>query len=212
MSEPILILTNIAIIFLLGILISIVSKKLKISNVLLLLLTGIALRSIHYQGEPLITFPTLFLTSIGIMALALIVFDASSRFQFKEFDALSFRALRLTFIYLILNMVFISILTIWLFGVDSVHLAVLFAALMAGTAPDVMLTMFQASKNRVMKLLEIESLLNTPLIVLIPFIILDLLESSDTVTKTTFFISQLGPFLQQLVVVLLSNMSTFFTG
>jgi len=198
MTDPILILTYISIIFLMGILVSIFSKKFKIPNILPLLLIGIIFNRIEYQGSPLIEFPPLFLTSIGILALAMIVFDAASRFKLDDFDAFSLRALKLTFFSMILNMVFMSIFVMLIFDIKSVHIAMIFAALMSGTAPDIILTMFSGPHNRVMKLIEVESILNTPLMVLIPFIIVDFFESTGT--ATSLFIDQVGPFLQQIVV------------
>ena len=199
MPDPILILTYIAVIFLIGILISIISKKFRVSNILLLLITGMILNNLQYKGAPLISFPNIFLTSISILALAMIVFDAASRFKFKEFDKLSFSALKLTFIFLFLNLIFLTISTMQIFNIKSVPIAILFAALMSGTAPDVMMAMFQTSKNRVIRLLEVESIINTPLIMLIPFIILDFIETRPPL-GTSFFIEQLAPFLQQMVV------------
>ncbi len=200
--EPLLYLTYIAVILLIGIICTSLSRYLKISNILLLLLVGIALNKVQYKGESLIHFPGIFLTSIAILALVMIVFDAASRFKIKEFDTFSIRALRLTGIFLLLNLVFLSIFTAYVFKISSILIVVLFSALMSGTSPDAVLAMFQESKNRIAKMLEIESILNTPLIVLIPFIIVDLIQSTKqgiNVSEVSLFMQQFGPFLQQFV-------------
>ncbi len=143
-----------------------------------------------------------FLTSIAILALVMIVFDAASRFKFKEFDTFSARALKLASIFLLLNLIFLSISTLYIFKISSVLIVVLFSALMSGTSPDAILIMFKETKNRVVKMLEIESIINTPLIVLIPFIIIDLMNSIKqgiNISEVSLFMQQLAPFLQQFV-------------
>ncbi len=139
-----------------GILCTILSEKIKLPNILLLVLTGILIGHIRYYGGQLIQFSPIFLTSVGILALVMIIFDA-------------------------------------------IFLAMMFAALMSGTAPDVVLTMLKQTKNRVIELLNIESIINTPLIVLIPFIILDLFQDYSKEFFFSKFLESAGPFLQQFV-------------
>ncbi len=200
--EPLLYLTYIAVILLIGILCTLIARALKIPNILLLLIIGIVLNKVKYKGAALIHFPGVFLTSIAILALVMIVFDAASRFKFKEFDTFSIRALRLTSIFLVLNLVFLSIFTFNIFKLGSTLIVVLFAALMSGTSPDAILAMFKETKNRIVKMIEIESILNTPLMVLIPFIIIDLMNSTKqglNVSEVSLFVQQIAPFLQQFV-------------
>ena len=200
--EPLLYLTYIAVILLIGIVCTSLSRLIKISNILLLLIIGIILNKIKYQGQSLIHFPGVFLTSIAILALVMIVFDAASRFKFKEFDTFSIRALKLTAIFLLLNLIFLSISTYHIFNISSFLIVVLFAALMSGTSPDAVLAMFKETKNRIVKMIEIESILNTPLVVLIPFIVIDLIKSTKqglTVSEVSLFMQQFAPFLQQFV-------------
>jgi len=109
------------------------------------------------------------------------------------------RALNLTGIFLLLNLIFLSISVYFIFNINNVFLAMMFAALMAGTAPDIVLTMLKNTKNRVVELLKIESILNTPLIVLIPFIILDLYNDYGEGLFFSKFMESIGPFLQQFV-------------
>jgi len=87
-----------------------------------------------------------------------------------------------------------------IFGVKSVFLALIFAALMSGTSPAVVLSMFKNVKNKVFDFLGLESLLNTPLVVLIPFIILDLKTTLKDELVIETFIDQFVPLLQQFVV------------
>jgi NhaP-type Na+/H+ or K+/H+ antiporter len=192
-------LTHLAIILLVGILCTILSEKLKISNILLLIIAGMFIGTIRYRGELLVQFPQVFLTSIGILALVLIVFDSSSRFKLREFTSLSINALELTGYFLLLNVVFLSILVYKMFPTTSVFMALLFATLMSGTAPDAVVMMIGNTKNKVLELMEVESLVNTPVIVVFPFIMLDFLQSVEVEFIFSKFLEQIGPFLQQIV-------------
>jgi len=147
----------------------------------------------------LINFSPLFLTCVGILALVMIIFDSSSRLKLREFDTFSMRALNLTGAFLLLNLIFLTTSVYFIFNINNIFLAMMFAALMSGTAPDVILTMLKNTKNRVVELLKIESILNTPLIVLIPFIILDLFNDYGKGLFFSKFMETMGPFLQQFV-------------
>ena len=192
-------LTSLAILLVIGILCTLFSEKVKLPNILLLILVGIVIGHIRYYGRSLIDFSPIFLTSVGILALVMIVFDASSRFKLREFDTFSFRALKLAGIFLLLNLIFLTLSVRYIFNISNIFLTMMFAALMSGTAPDIVLTMLKNTKNRVIELLKIESIINTPLIVLIPFIILDLLRESSTGLFFSRFLESAGPFLQQFV-------------
>ncbi|MCH8987017.1 cation:proton antiporter, partial [Patescibacteria group bacterium] len=170
MATVLLLLTYLAIILLIGLLTSIVSQKLRIPNILLLLLIGIVLGRMSYKGGPLIEFPELFMTGISILALVMIVFDSASRFSLKKVDYFSVHTLWLSIVFLVFNLIFLTAFTMFIFDVKSIFLALVFASLMAGTSPAVVLSMFKNIKNRVFDFLGLESLLNTPLVVLLPFI------------------------------------------
>ena len=200
MATVLLFLTYLGIILLVGLLTSIVSNKLRIPHILLLLFTGIALGKITYRDSPLIYFPELFLTGISIMALVMIVFDAASRFKLRSFDYLSLHTLWLSVVFLVFNLIFLTFFTMIIFDVKSIFLALVFSSLMAGTSPAAVISMLKNVTHRVFDFLKLEALLNTPLIVLLPFLILDLKATlKDQITISTF-IDQIGPLLQQFIV------------
>ncbi|HJO01949.1 MAG: cation:proton antiporter [Candidatus Woesearchaeota archaeon] len=200
MAGVLVFLTYLAVILLMGLLTSVVSQKFRIPNILLLLLIGIGLGRVDYKGGPLIEFPELFMTGISILALVMIVFDSSSRFSLKKVDYFSLHTLWLSIVFLVFNLIFLTVFTMLIFGVKSIFLALMFAALMSGTSPAVVLSMFKNVKNKVFDFLGLESLLNTPLVVLIPFIILDLKTALKDELGIAVFIDQLVPVLQQFVV------------
>jgi cell volume regulation protein A len=176
-------LTSIAFLLLFGILCSLISVKLKIPNILLLILVGIGLSQVTYQGETVIKFPSAFLTSIGILALVMIVFDSCSRFKLKQFDSLSTKALELTVVFLFLNLTFLTIATYFIFDIEAPALIMLFTALMSGTAPDAVLVILRERVSKVAEMLKIESIINTPLTVLLPFLILDFMQNIQAVPE-----------------------------
>lgn len=197
--EPLTFLTYLALVLLVGIICTILSQKIKIPNIILLMMAGIFLGNIYYKGEALINFPDVFLTSISILALVLIVFDSSSRFKLREFTSLSIQALKLTGVFLLLNVVFLTLFTFKIFSTSSIFMALLFSTLMSGTAPDAVLVMLKKSKVKIFELLQVEALINTPLIVLLPFVMLDFIKSVRVEYIFSKSLEQIGPFIQQFV-------------
>ncbi len=190
-------LTYLGIVLLIGLLMSILAKKLRIPNILLLILSGIALANIKYKGETLMSFEPAFLIGIALLALVMIVFDSSSKFKWREFDSLSFRVLKLIMIFLFLNVIFLSTATYFVIGLSSIPMAIIFAIVMSGTDPATVLSLFKTKINRIVEILRIEAVLNTPLIVLLPFVILDAMNIKLGVLSR--FLEQGVPFLQQIV-------------
>ncbi len=197
MDTTLMYLTYLGVVLLIGLLMSILSRKLRIPKILLLLLSGIALANMRYNEKPLMNFNPDFLIGIALLALVMIVFDGSSKFKWREFDTLSYRVLKLIIIFLALNIVFLSTAAYFLMGLNSVFFAVIFAIIMSGTDPGTVLSLFKKKLNRVVEILRIEAILNTPLIVLLPFILLDAMYLD--VSFFSRFLEQGLPFLQQII-------------
>ncbi|RMF05037.1 hypothetical protein D6764_05695 [Candidatus Woesearchaeota archaeon] len=196
-------LTHLSIILLIGLVCTLLSSRLKISSIFLLLIAGLLLSMIRYRGEQLISFPLPFLTSLAVLTLVIIVFDGSSRLSIKEFDKLSLSALRLTLIFLVLNVLFLPFAVHLLFSGVSILLSVVFAIAVSGTSPDAVLDILKDRSSHIINLLKIESILNTPITVLLPFIVLDfahdlsLMDGSSSALDSVF--SNIVPFLNQLI-------------
>ncbi|MFC1728243.1 cation:proton antiporter [Nanoarchaeota archaeon] len=191
-------LTYLAIVLIVGLFCSMLSNKLKIPNALLLILAGMGLGALTYFGKPIIEFPDLFLTVMGVFALIVIVFDATSKLKLKEFDTFSFKAINLVFVFLLLSLIILTLFTMVLTKV-SLGLALIFSSIVVGTAPDFIIRAFAGIKTRVVELLKIESIINTPIIVLLPFIILDFMQSVNVEFLFSKFLEQIAPFLQQII-------------
>ncbi|MBN2459579.1 cation:proton antiporter [Candidatus Woesearchaeota archaeon] len=208
--DALLVLTNIAIILLLGILCAVLSKRLKIPNVLVLVVLGILLSRIMYNGQPLFNFDPTFLVGIGALALVMIVFDGSSRLRLSEVNAFSLSALKLIGHFLLFSIVLITLFTTLMFfesvTAENILFALIFSVIIVGTDPDAIFSLFQDYKlgkaKRVFEMLEIEAIANTPLIVILPFIILDLIRNLVSGNGDLFssFMAQVPVFLAQIIV------------
>lgn len=202
MTTALTYLAYVGIILLVGLITMIISKKIKIPNYLLLIAVGVFLGNLRYKGVQLIAFDyrSNILIGLAIFALALIVFDGASRFKLKEFDAVSLAALKLSIIFLLVNMVVLAALTFFIIKGISPLLAILFAAAMSGTSPSAVTIALKGVKTKIFQFLEVESILNTPLAVLIPFLVLDLLRG---LPSNGDIFAQLGaqvvPFLQLFI-------------
>jgi len=200
-AESLVYLIYLVVILLAGVVATIISKKLRIPNILLLLIFGITLGNMWYKGQFLIRFPTIFLSVISIIALAMIVFDASSKFKIREFDKLAMKVIKLTGVFFLLTFIFLTLFSKFIFNLDFWH-AMIFSTLMAGTSPSVILFMFGKTKMKVLEILKVESIINTPLVVLFPVIILELWGKLSNVALSKFdiFLDQAQPFVVLFVV------------
>ena len=117
--DALLFLTNLVVILFLGVIFTIISKKLRISNVLVLILLGLFMKFINAvmnQNDIFkFDFSASFLVAISILGLAMVVFDGSSRFKLKEVDAMSSHSLRLVGIFLLFNIILVAFVTNLLF-------------------------------------------------------------------------------------------------
>ncbi len=187
----------ISLLFLVGLLSTLLSKKLKMSNVLLLVISGFLLK-LAFEQTIVMTFPPLFITLVAIIALSLIIFDGASRFKFKEFDSFSFRALKMFIIFLTLNLIILTPITMLLFRISLLS-SLIFSTLMTATAFEVLTIMLKKEKTRSIELLELESIVNAPFTVLLPFMLIDFFKNGD-VNEIFNSTAYLVPFLQQVII------------
>ncbi|NIA03996.1 MAG: hypothetical protein GWP09_01460 [Nitrospiraceae bacterium] len=190
-----------------GILISIFSAKIKTSDIIFLILAGVGIGYTH-----IVSFPPIFLTSLAILALAMIVFDATSRLKLKEIDTLSMKGIKLALLFASFVMLFLTpfimLIDYHYRGIYGLFLAFLFTSIMTGTSPSVVMSMMKEGKKKAVRLLEIESIINTPLTVIIPTIILDLFMSLNMHTSNhsvalsgmPFFLDITKAFFMKIIV------------
>jgi len=189
-TEVLLYLTYLAVILLIGLLTSIVSQKLRIPNVLLLLIIGIGLGRVEYKNAPLIHFPEMLMTSISILALAMIAFDSTSKLKPRKIDYFSLHTFWLSAVFLLFNLIFLAGLARWIFGVSWVSAAI-FGALMSGTDFSGALSFLRGAKKHVFEFLELESGFSTIFAILLPFLILDINMAFEAVNGPWILIQNL---------------------
>lgn len=150
-------------------------------------------------------FSPVFMTSLSILALVMIVFEGTSNFKWKDIDRSSTKVLKLVLIFIFFNGVFLTLASFFIFRFDSISivyelsLALIFAFINSGTDPGSVLIMLKNGREKISKFLQIESVLNTPFVVLLPFIIIDLMESVWQEGILPTLLEQFLPFIQQFV-------------
>ncbi len=188
-------LTSISLLFLVGLLATLLAKKLKTSNVLLLVISGFLVEQLMNLVHPFM-FPPLFVSITALIALSLIIFDGASRFKFKEFDTFSFYALKLFSVFLALNLLVLTPFVMWLFNMDLLS-SLIFSSLGAATAFEVLSIVLKKTNNRCVEILNLESIINAPFTVLIPFLLIDFFKQNPTGIK--YALTYINPFLQEIV-------------
>ena len=197
-------LTYITVILLIGLLCTVASKRLRIPNVLLLLFIGLLLNKVTYRGQAIATLPPLFLISISTIALVMIAFDSAARFEFKKFDTFSSQVLKLTILFMFLNLIFLTASIFFILGfplkIYYILIAMIFALTMIGTDAGTVLSILKSGKSKVPDFLEIESILNTPFTVILPFTIAGLIGAGKVGIGFSNFADPLIQFLIQITV------------
>lgn len=207
--EALTYLTGLALLFILGMGAVIVGQKLRICRILPLLLVGIILANIGLESLDIFSFPPEFMVGLSLLTLAMIVFDGTSRFTLQELDRKSNQALELVIVFIACNIIFLGGATLLLFlkpTVEGFLMAAIFSVVMSGTDPGSVFIMLGETKHKVLDFLRLEAILNTPLIVIIPFLLLDVLHGVTKLNVLSTFADLLVPFLQQVVVGLGTGM------
>lgn len=196
-------LTGLALLFILGIGASIVGRKLHICRILPLVLTGVLIANAGLEALQIFNLPTEFMVGLALLTLAMIVFDGTSRFTLHDLDRKSNKALEMVVIYIVVNTLLIGAGAAWLFldwSLESILMAAIFAVVMSGTDPGSVFIMLGETKHKVLDFLRIEAVLNTPIIVIIPFLLLDILNGFTELSVASTFSDFVVPFVQQVVV------------
>ncbi|MBW3012378.1 cation:proton antiporter [Candidatus Woesearchaeota archaeon] len=172
-------LTFIAVALLIGLLSSLLAQKMKVPRLLLLVISGMLFGLIIRSENLNLGLPDLFISGLSTFALILIVFESTARIRFRQLDVASWTAIKLTSATVIFNIVFfVPAIMLVLFGgqTESLFLSLMFAAIMSGTSPDVILSVLGKSKKKIIDTLKLESLFNTPVTVILPLLVVSLSE------------------------------------
>lgn len=181
-------LVSIALILLFGTLCSALAYRMKISNIFFLVLAGMIFGLFNF-----VNFDNSVIVIISELALIMVVFDATSKLNFKKVLKYSKETLLLTIIFLLITIIVITPITYYLFDV-SLFLALTFAILMYGIDPAIALSTLKGKKEKIAEILEIEAIINTPITLILSLMILKLISEKIIVGDQVVLL------LQQLFV------------
>lgn len=196
MQEALVVTTSIAVLLFAGIICGWVGKKLRIPDALLLLIAGMLLSHATFRGEPLIEFPKLFLDSLAILTLAMVIFACAARLRLREIDTLGTLALKLSLVNALFALVLFSAAAHYTLGI-SVLSSLLLSSIVIGTVPEITLGVHY--KTRPAEILVLESIFNTPLSVVLPFMFLKLMQTVPEMMGSQI-LEHIIPFLLNIIV------------
>lgn len=188
-------LIYLSMVLLMGVLASTLARYLQVSNIFFLILTGMILGSLN-----LVQFDDNLLQIISTLTLILVVFECSDAIRFKEFLKFIKPALKLTIIFFIINLILLGLGSLWAFDELTVLGAIILAALMYGIDPVVAISSMGKTKNKLIEILEIESVLNTPITVIIPLVLIKLLQQGSDLNFLSSLKSQGALLFQQVSI------------
>ncbi|MFP4523580.1 MAG: cation:proton antiporter [Candidatus Nanoarchaeia archaeon] len=193
---------SLALILTLGLVVTFIASKFKTANVLLLLVAGLVMSYLHSINLFNFTFSEMFIVTIALFTLIIVVFEGTSKFSLRMVDSYSGRSLKLFLLFLLLSLGILTPLVSFLFYQDisltPLLLSSIFVVTLVGTDPTSLFHIVKNSTNKVIQLLEIESVINTPFTVILPLIVFEILsvQSSDI---SQVVLGQVSPLLLQIV-------------
>ena len=122
------------------------------------------------------------------------VFSGSTDFKIRDFDALTFRTLWFIVNTIALNCILVGTGMFLALGGRGIAASLLFATASIAIGAEIVLG-FIKQKHRLVRILEIESILNDTPGILLPFLIVGVLVNKTTVN----LLSQLSPFLELII-------------
>lgn len=159
-----------------------VSNRFSIPHPILLIVAGIGLKFLEFQGSPLINPPQTLLIGFSLIALVVIAFDNCSRFKMDIKNAEQKAAYSLALSSIIFHAVLLSpiiVLLVFPYSYASWSmwiLGALVAVLVAETSLDTISEHPQHIRMKSYRILVKESIINTPIILLLAFFLIEILR------------------------------------
>ncbi len=202
MPDMVLIVSYFSFLLGFGVLVANLMKKVKIPDTVFLLLIGLICGPTIWKNPAVAQYLQFTIVDVDAMsvvpeflrtlALVLIVFTGAFNMSFSELKRVSSISIKLAFLVVILNTIVLGAIAKLIFGFGMVP-ALLIGATISGTDASVVFTFENLLKKQadVLTILKMESIINSPLAVLIPFLFLSFLESAPSeVLVPTVYISQ----------------------
>jgi len=195
-------LTGLVILLVVGLVLTILADRLKLSNLFLLLVGGFLLSILHTKGFLHLEFTDVLLVSLALITLVVVVFDGSSKFTLKRVEIYSISALKIVLAFLLLSLFLLTpFISYFFFGSLQLH-EILFAFIIAvtitGTDPTSVFRLMKNSSTKTAQILELESIFNTPFTVILPLIALQLIQTAEVGVLSDVILSQFSPLFLQI--------------
>ncbi|MDI6888754.1 MAG: cation:proton antiporter [Methanocellales archaeon] len=191
MHDMVLIVSYFSFLLGFGVLVANMMKKIRIPDPIFLLLIGLACGPTIWKNPAVVQHIQLTIVDVDAMsvvpdflrtlALVLIVFTGAFNLRFSELKKFSDISIKLAFLVVVLNTVALGIIAKFVFNLGMVP-ALLIGAIISGTDISVVVTFEDVLKkhSNILTILKMESIINSPLSVLIPFLFLDFLRSAPS--------------------------------
>jgi cell volume regulation protein A len=185
MSDQVLIFTYFAFLLGIGVFVANLLKKARFPDVFFLLLVGFVLGPTIWSNPKVLAYinvAPIDVSAMGVvpdflrtLALILVVFTGSFNLNFQVFKRFSGISTNLAIIGVIFNTIIFGIVANIIFNLELVP-ALLLGSVISGTSSEIVFALKDTLKKRenVLTILEVESIFNTPLCLLLPIIFLDL--------------------------------------
>ena len=189
MADLMLSVTYFGILLGLGIIAANLLKKARIPDTLFLLLIGLVLGPTLYMNPVVSEFISISLVDVSLMgnipdflrilALIMVVFTSMFNLGLRAFKRVGNTALNIALVGVVFNTLVMGLVASMVFGLDIMFSFVL-AAVLSGTGTAVIFAFEDSLKSarKALNVLKVESILNSPLSVLFPVLILGLMSMS----------------------------------
>jgi NhaP-type Na+/H+ or K+/H+ antiporter len=205
-------LLYLALLLLLGIVLTAVSTRLRLSNLLFLVIAGYTLKEF---GLDLLTDDMiLILSSLAIIVMSL---ETTMRMDVAHVLRNFFHVLKFNIVHFLLCVYTLTLAIFLLFdfpakGFEEFVLCMLLSILIYGTDASIVMEFFRERKSRMREILEIEGIISGPVVVVFAFFLIDYLHSSAGDFSAAALV-QTGVFLQKIVAaLLLAAAMAWFSG
>jgi cell volume regulation protein A len=185
MADLTLTVTYFAILLGFGIIVASIMKRYSMPDTFFLLLVGVVMGPTLYLNPFVMQYVSINLVDVSVMgnipdflrilALIMVVFTSTFSLGFKAFKKFSHVSINVAIIGVAFNTVVLGLLAHLIFGINPVY-ALLLGAVISGTGTGVLFAFEDSLKKmkNAFNILKIESILNSPLSVLLPLLFIDL--------------------------------------
>ncbi|MFT4343149.1 MAG: cation:proton antiporter [Candidatus Woesearchaeota archaeon] len=216
MEQYIIYLFYIAVLLILGILITAVCTTLRMSNILFLVIAGFILQRFGFAY-----FNTEIILVLSALALILIVLETSMKFNIAHIVKNFLLVLKFNVVYFFVSTYIITLAVFLLFdlpfkGFEAFVLCFLLSIIIYGVDPIIAMEFFHLKKTKLREMLEIEGIISGPIVVIFAFFVISYLQSTMEIAEgiigVTFHLLQqvfiallLGIFLAYMVYKIIHN-------